>query len=98
MYGASDCPHCGKPYRYVINCAPDVLRCDDCGFKEPVSSDNYEYSDRDPITSARKRQQVLTRTGLGLRKEARRQSFRPKYYGDPKYIPRDLLFQDSTPK
>lgn len=37
MYGCEPCPQCGSRYRCVFQATPDVINCDDCGYKEPVA-------------------------------------------------------------
>lgn len=39
-YGLTKCPKCGKRYRWVCNRDPQTVRCDDCGYKEPLSAEN----------------------------------------------------------
>jgi hypothetical protein len=36
MYGFTSCPKCGKHQRYSLIAEPKTVRCDDCGFLEPL--------------------------------------------------------------
>lgn len=37
MYGCEDCPKCRSRSRCVFNEAPNLIQCDDCGFKEEIT-------------------------------------------------------------
>jgi len=43
MYGCTRCPACGDNHRYECSSEPDIIRCDDCGHKEPKNEDNCSY-------------------------------------------------------
>lgn len=42
MYGCEPCPKCKKRYRYRANDEPNIIQCDDCGFKEAATRVNGE--------------------------------------------------------
>ena len=41
MFGIEPCPKCKSPYRYMPVQADGrlIIRCDDCGFEEPVQEE-----------------------------------------------------------
>jgi hypothetical protein len=51
MYGCTPCPRCRMPYRCTFKKEPDVVVCDDCGFREP-RVDKPEQSGPVSVTEA----------------------------------------------
>jgi len=45
MYGCLPCPECGERYRCVRVDDPKIIKCDDCGFDEPITKKNYGLYD-----------------------------------------------------
>lgn len=45
MYGVLPCPKCGSRFRWptqpVHPEVPNVILCDDCGHREPITPENY---------------------------------------------------------